>query len=167
MMDLTIHGWRLKLWSAHSSSCSRAAIWKTATTIPVLDGEPGQELQLDTGWGRPAHAAGEETAVSRLDLYRGALAPPLRLSHLRGNDGAREACEAAWDFFGGVFKVIIPDNTKAIIVDADPLMPRITPAFLEYAHARHFHIDPARVRSPRDAGPAPVGREGEEVGRVN
>ena len=23
---------------------------KTATTIPVLDGEPGQELQLDTGW---------------------------------------------------------------------------------------------------------------------
>jgi hypothetical protein len=23
---------------------------RTATTIPVLDGEPGQELQLDTGW---------------------------------------------------------------------------------------------------------------------
>src|SRR5262249_48505609 len=23
---------------------------KTAMTIPVLDGEPGQELQLDTGW---------------------------------------------------------------------------------------------------------------------
>src|SRR5688572_24603306 len=23
---------------------------KTATTIPVLDGEPGQEVQLDTGW---------------------------------------------------------------------------------------------------------------------
>ena len=57
-------------------------------------------------------------------MSRGALAPPLRLSHLRGNDGAREACEAAWDFFGGVFKVIIPDNTKAIIIDADPLTPR-------------------------------------------
>jgi hypothetical protein len=35
-------------------------------------------------------------------------------------------------------------NTKAIIVAADPLAPRITPAFLEYAQARHFHIDPAR-----------------------
>jgi hypothetical protein len=23
---------------------------KTSTTVPVLDGEPGQELQLDTGW---------------------------------------------------------------------------------------------------------------------
>jgi len=48
--------------------------------------------------------------------------------------------------------VIIPDNTKAIVVGADPLSPRITPAFLEYAQARHFHIDPARVRAPQDKG---------------
>ena len=34
---------------------------------------------------------------------------------------AIEACEAAWEFFGGVFAVIIPDNTKAIIIDPDPL----------------------------------------------
>ena len=65
---------------------------------------------------------------------------------------AIEACEAAWEFFGGIFKVLIPDNTKAIIVAADPLAPRITPAFLEYAQARHFHIDPARVRHARDKG---------------
>ena len=30
---------------------------------------------------------------------------------------AIEACEAAWDFFGGIFTVLIPDNTKAIIID--------------------------------------------------
>lgn len=65
---------------------------------------------------------------------------------------AIEACEAAWEFFGGVFPVLIPDNTKAIVVAAVPLSPRITPTFLEYAQARHFHIDPARVRSPRDKG---------------
>ena len=29
---------------------------------------------------------------------------------------AIEACEAAWEFFGGVFTVLIPDNTKAIII---------------------------------------------------
>ena len=65
---------------------------------------------------------------------------------------AIEACEAAWAFFGGIFAVIIPDNTKAIVVGPDPLTPRITPAFLEYAQARRFHIDPARVRAPRDKG---------------
>src|SRR5712692_7660360 len=60
------------------------------------------------------------------------------------------ACEAAWELFGGVFRVLVVDNTKSIVQTADPLAPRITPAFLEYAQARGFHIDTARVRSPRD-----------------
>jgi hypothetical protein len=63
---------------------------------------------------------------------------------------AIEACEAAWRFFGGIFHVLIPDNTKAMILQADPLGARITPAFLEYAQARGFHIDAARGRRAQD-----------------
>ena len=127
---------------------------KTATTIPVLDGEPGHELQLDTGWvGWLTLPQGKKrrfrawifTAVRSRHRF---VYPTFEETTVR----AIEACEAAWLFFGGVFRVLIPDNTKAIVVDADPLAPRITPAFLEYAQARHFHIDPARVRSPRDKG---------------
>ena len=124
-----------------------------ATTIPVLDGEPGQELQVDTGWvgwltlsligKRRRFRAWIFTAVR--SRYR-FVYPTFEETTVR----AIEACEAAWDFFGGIFHVIIPDNTKAIIIDPDPLAPRITPAFLEYAQARHFHIDAARVRHPRD-----------------
>ena len=68
----------------------RAAVWEDG------DDDPGPRRRARAraagrhGLGRLAHAAGEEAAVSRLDLYRGALAPPLRLSHLRGNDGARD-----------------------------------------------------------------------------
>jgi hypothetical protein len=127
---------------------------KTATTIPVLDGEPGQELQLDTGW------------VGRLTLperrwrrFRAWIFTAVRSRHRfvyptfeETTIRAIEACEAAWDFFGGIFTVLIPDNTKAIVQRADPLVPRITPAFLEYAQARRFHIDPARVRHARDKG---------------
>lgn len=127
---------------------------KTATTIPVVDGEPGHELQLDTGWvGWLTLPHGKKrrfrawifTAVRSRHRF---VYPAFEETTAR----AIEACEAAWAFFGGVFRVLIPDNTKAIIVDADPLAPRITPAFLEYAQARHFHVDPARVRSPRDKG---------------
>lgn len=127
---------------------------KTATTIPVLDGEPGQELQLDTGWvGRltlPEHKwrrfrAWIFTAVRSRHRF---VYPTFEETTTR----AIEACEAAWEFFGGIFTVLIPDNTKAIVLTADPLAPRLTPAFLEYAQARHFHIDPARVRAPRDKG---------------
>ena len=41
------------------------------------------------GLGRLAHVARPETPLSRVDLYGGALAAPLRLSHLRGNHRPR------------------------------------------------------------------------------
>jgi len=128
---------------------------RTATTIPVLDGEPGSELQVDTGW------VGWLTLpqIGKRRRFRAWIFTAVRSRHRfvyptfeETTGRAIEACEAAWDFFGGVFKVLIPDNTKAIITQADPLAPRITLAFLEYAQMRHFHIDAARVRRPRDKG---------------
>lgn len=35
--------------------------------------------------------------------------------------------EAAWSFFCGVFAVVIPDNTSAIVEQADRLDPRFKP----------------------------------------
>lgn len=126
---------------------------KTATTIPVVDGEPGQELQIDTGW------VGWLTLPGQKRRFRAWIFTAVRSRHRfvyptfeETTARAIEACEAAWEFFGGVFKVLIPDNTKAIVVEADPLAARITPAFLEYAQARDFHIDPARVRHAQDKG---------------
>ena len=126
---------------------------RDAPTMPVADGEPGEELQLDTGW------VGWLTLTGHKRRFRAWIFTAVRSRHRfvyptfeETTARAIEACEAAWEFFGGVFKVLIPDNTKAIITQADPLAPRITPAFLEYAQARGFHIDPARVRHPRDKG---------------
>jgi hypothetical protein len=53
-------------------------------------------------------------------------------------------------FFGGVFKVLIPDNLSPLIADADPMNPTFTVGWLDYAQARGFGTDPARVRSPKD-----------------
>jgi hypothetical protein len=128
---------------------------QATTTIPILDGEPGKELQVDTGWAgwltlpllpgkRPRRfRAWIFTAVR--SRYR-FVYPTFEETTAR----AIEACEAAWEFFHGIFQVLIPDNTKAIIAQPDALTPRITQAFLEYAQARGFHVDPARVRHPRD-----------------
>ncbi len=58
--------------------------------------------------------------------------------------------EAAWAFFGGIFKIVIPDNMAPIVDQAHPLDPRLNRAFAEYAQDRGFLIDPARVRSPAD-----------------
>jgi len=61
-----------------------------------------------------------------------------------------DALEAAWGFFGGVFPVLLPDNLKAIVQEADAVNPRFNEWFVEYAQARNITLDPARVRKPKD-----------------
>jgi transposase len=126
-----------------------------AATVPVVDGEPGKELQLDTG--RMTLLEPDERGVRR--RFKAFIFTP-NVSRYRfvypvfreRTEDAIEACEAAWEFYGGVFDVLIPDNTKAIVQIADPLEPLIQKVFREYAQARGFHIDPTRVRKPRDKG---------------
>lgn len=59
-------------------------------------------------------------------------------------------CEAAGAFFGGVFKDLIPDNLKPVVVAADPVNPRLSVGWLDYSQHAGFGTDPARVRSPQD-----------------
>jgi hypothetical protein len=61
-----------------------------------------------------------------------------------------EGCEAAWRFFGGVFRVLVPDNASAIVADADAVNPRFTVGWLDYTQHCGFATDAARVRSPKD-----------------
>ena len=152
---LARQGVRIAYPTLHRFAVLELQFGRTAPTIPVLDGDPGQELQVDTGWvgwltlplidtrKRRRFRAWIFTAVR--SRYR-FVYPTFEETTAR----AIEACEAAWEFFGGMFHVLIPDNTKAIILQADPLAPRVTPAFLEYAQARNFHIDAARVKHARD-----------------
>jgi transposase len=58
--------------------------------------------------------------------------------------------DATWRFFRAVPHVIVPDNMSAIVVKANALEPALSPSFTEYAQARGFFVDTARVRSPRD-----------------
>ena len=123
--------------------------------MPVADGEPGQELQLDTGWMTLL----EPDEAGKRRRFKAFIFTP-NVSRYRfvypvfreRTEDAIAACEAAWEFYGGVFRVLIPDNTKAIVQTADPLEPLLNEVFLEYAQARGFHIDPARVRRPQDKG---------------
>jgi len=126
---------------------------RKGATVPVADCGPGEELQVDTGW--MAYLERDEHGKRR--RYRAWIFTSVLSRHRfvypcfqESTETAIEACEAAWVFFGGIFRVLIPDNTKAIVIEADPLRPRLNRAFLEYAQTRGFHIDPTRVQSPRD-----------------
>lgn len=122
-------------------------------TVPVDDGEPGREVQVDFGYlgmipdgerKRRVHAL-VFTAVFSRYCY-------VYLTFRQTTEAVIAGCEAAWEFFGGVFPVFIPDNLKPVVTEADRLEPRWNREWLEYAQARGIVADPARVRSPQDKG---------------
>jgi transposase len=137
----------------HRFCVERCGFGRTAATVRVADGEPGVECQLDfgylglladpvTGRQRKVHALIFTAVYSRHTF--------VWLSFTQTLGAFIAGCEAAWVFFGGVFKVLIPDNASAIVADADAVNPRFTVGWLDYAQHCGFVTDAARVRSPKD-----------------
>jgi transposase len=122
-------------------------------TVRLAEGKPGEELQLDFGAVGWITEGGRRRRVWALVLVA-AVSRHLFvwLTYRQSVADVVSGCEAAWAFFGGVFRVLIPDNMKAIVATADRDAPRLTTAFVEYAQARGFVVDPARVRHPQDKG---------------
>jgi hypothetical protein len=58
--------------------------------------------------------------------------------------------EDAWEFFGGVTKLVVVDNLKAAVIKADRYDPIFNRTFEEYAAYRGFCIDATRSVSPKD-----------------
>jgi len=137
----------------HRFCVERCGFGKSASTVRVADGEPGAECQIDfgylglladpvTGRQRKAHALIFTACYSR-HMF-------VWLSFTQTLAAVIAGCEAAWVFFGGVFKVLVPDNAAAIVAAADAVNPRFTAGWLDYAQHCGFATDATRVRSPKD-----------------
>jgi hypothetical protein len=132
----------------HRFAAERCGFRVKTTTMRVVDGEPGVECQIDfaqmgflvdaeTGRRRRVHALILTAVVSR-HMF-------VWLTYSQTLSAVIAGCEAAWEFFGGVFKMLIPDNLKAVVTDADAVNPRLSTGWLDYAQHAGFGTDPARV----------------------
>ena len=126
---------------------------KSRVTVPVTDGEPGREVQVDFGYlgmirdgdkRRKLHALVFTAVFSRYCFAY--------LTFSQTTAAVIAGCEAAWAFFGGMFPVLIPDNLSPVVSKADRIDPQWNREWLEYMQARGLACDPARVRSPQDKG---------------
>ena len=106
-------------------------------TVPVADGKPGEEVQIDFGYlgmigdgdrRRKLHALVFTAVLSRYCF--------VFLTFSQTTAAVIAGCEAAWSFFGGIFKVLIVDNLKPVVDKADRLEPRWNREWLEYGQAR-------------------------------
>ncbi len=150
---LTRSGTVVPYRTLHRFAAQECGFRSRGTTVRVVDGDPGVECQVDfaemgfiadteTGRRRKVHAL-ILTAVMSRHMF-------VSLSYSQTLPVVIAGCEAAWSFFGGVFKVLVPDNMKAIVTDADAVNPRFSPGWLDYSQHAGFVTDPARVRSPQD-----------------
>jgi transposase len=126
---------------------------RAGQTVRVADGEPGVECQLDFGKMGMLHdpAAGRRRTVHAL-IFTAVYSRHMFvwLSFSQTLEAVIAGCEAAWAFFGGVFKVLIPDNMSAVVADADALNPKLTVGWLDYAQHCGFVTDTTRVRHAKD-----------------
>ena len=146
-------GTRVPYRTLHRFAVAECGFRARGTTVRVLDGDPGVECQIDfaqmgfitdpeTGRRRKVHAL-ILTAVLSRHMF-------VHLSYGQTLADVIAGCEAAWSYFGGVFRVLIPDNLKPVVTDADPVNPRFSVGWLDYSQHAGFVTDPARVRSPQD-----------------
>ena len=150
---LTRQGVTVPYRTLHRFAAERCGFGRRQPTLRVADGEPGVECQVDFGrlglMGDPE--SGRRRALHAL-IFTAVFSRHMfvHLSFGQTLTDVIVGCERAWVFFGGTFKVLVPDNMSPIVADADPVNPTFTAGWLDYTQARGFGTDPARVRSPRD-----------------
>jgi transposase len=137
----------------HRFAVERCGFGRRQPTVRVVDGEPGVECQLDFGrLGLVADPETDRRRVAHALIFTAVYSRHMFVwvSFTQTLGAVIAGCEAAWGWFGGVFPVLIPDNMAPVVADADPVNPRFTVGWLDYAQARGFGTDPARVRHAKD-----------------
>lgn len=126
---------------------------KRACSIRLEDSAPGEEAQID--FGCMGTMLDRETGRQRklwvlvvhLTHSRYSFVYPTFTQDLAV---VCDGLDAAWRFFGGVPKRIVPDNMKTVVVSAHATSPLLNDGFRDYAEARGLFVDAARVRRPQD-----------------
>jgi transposase len=124
-----------------------------APTVRLDDPAPGDEAQIDFGCMGVMHDPDTSRKRKLWVLI-------VCLSHSRYSfvyptftqdiESLCTGLDAAWRFFEGVPRRLVPDNMRTVVVSAHATSPRLNDAFSDYAQARGLFVDLARVRRPKD-----------------
>jgi len=135
-------------------SCFLTDVWKKPR-ITVRRGEllPGEEAQVDFGylgmWQDPLSGKKQRLWAFALIL---SYSRHMFVRVVTSMDQLQWLmCHtAAFEFFGGAPKRIVPDNLKTGVIKADLYDPKFNQGYQELAHHYGTIIDPARSGKPRD-----------------
>lgn len=126
---------------------------KRAVSVRLEDPAPGEEAQIDfgcMGTMLDPHSGRVRklwALVVNLSCSRYSFVYP---TFTQDVEAVCAGLDAAWRFFDGVPRRLVPDNMKTVVTSASATSPLLNDVFRDYAEARALFVDPARVRRPQD-----------------
>lgn len=127
---------------------------KASKPAMVLEHEPGEKLYIDFAGKKLGHVDKETGEVTECHVFVACLpysdyAFAMAVESQSTQDFLY-ALSRCLLFFGGVPKVLVPDNLKAAVAKADRYEPEINRALEDFANHYGATVLPARARKPRD-----------------
>lgn len=118
-----------------------------------FESPPGEEAQIDFGRGAPIVADGrtQKTWAFRIVLSHSRKAYSESVTR-QTTDAFIRCLENAFRHFGGVPRLLVPDNLRAAVSRADWFEPDLNPKVREFCQHYGAVMVPARPYRPRDKG---------------
>ncbi len=140
---------------AYSRFCDHYRLWKKDSKVSMRQHHiPGEKLYLDFA-GQTMPITNRETGeITNHPLYVSSLGFSSYIyCKLVENQSNQHFCQAVTDsltFYGGVPRILVPDNLKSAVIKANYYDPHFNLAFKELSDYYQTSILPARVRKPQD-----------------
>lgn len=143
---------------SYSQFCKRYERWRVATGKEVVmarEREPGRELFVDwMGDTLPCVIDSATGEVHKAHFFVSTLGdssyPYVEAFPDEKSEKWLMAHVHAFEWIGGVPRVVVPDNLKDAVTKPGYYDPKINPAYWELAKHYNVAVIPARIRKPRD-----------------
>lgn len=146
------HGFDEKYWSVRRFVKSLGA--SSALPFRRIEVDPGWELQVDFGAGRPCQD--HTGSLRKTYIFRAVLSCSRKgyteaVTRLTTESFIRSLENAFWRL-GGVPRTVVFDNAKCVVLKADWYDPELHPKILEFSRHYGFTLLPTRPATPRHKG---------------
>jgi transposase len=142
----------------YSRFCEYFQRWKDSQVEPTrrIEHTGGEQMQVDYAGQKIPYSDPETGEISQASVFVATL-PASNYIYAEA-----QACEnqcnwnnghmRALDDFGGVPKIVVPDNLKTGITKPNYYEPGVNLAYQDLAEYYQFAVLPARIKKPRDKG---------------
>lgn len=140
----------------YSQYCEHYRRWKHSQIEPSrhIEHTGGEQMQVDYAGLKIPITDPETGKISEASIF----VAVLPASNYTYAEAQASADQCSWNnahvralaYFGGVVKIVVPDNLKTGVTKPNYYEPDINQAYQELAEYYHLAVLPARIRKPKD-----------------